>query len=145
MTGHNILVVDDNNELLETMYEMLVTAGYEVSVAKSPEDAWVECDSKTFDLILCDLVMPVNHEGAEEDEPAEQSESALVGLHAISEFKKRCPKVPIVAISGVLTGSPLQGIQKFGAQSTISKPFGRDELLSVVELALAGGNDHHVQ
>lgn len=130
-----ILVVDDNDELLAVIGDILADAGYEVTVATNPDDAWVECDTKRFDMVFCDLVMPTEFDGA-----SEGAGSAMVGVHAISEFKKRYPALPVVAISGQVAGEPLNGIRQFGASATIAKPFGRDELITTVESLLSSHN-----
>ena len=66
----------------------------------------------------------------------------MVGVHAIHKISQNFPHVPVVAISGALTGAPLQAIQQFGAHTTLSKPFGRDELQAAIEYALLGNRAH---
>jgi len=55
---HKILVVDDDQELRENIREILVDAGFEVTVAASG-DAALDClEQQSFDVILLDLIMP---------------------------------------------------------------------------------------
>lgn len=127
----NILVVDDCDEIREILFELLTDAGYEVSSSGNPEEGLKMCASKSFDLVLCDLVMPLgDEEGGEFSD-----QSAMVGVNAISKFNQLTPKIPIIAISGELTGPALQHMKQFGAINAISKPFNRDELLQKIECA----------
>ena len=145
MAAARILVVDDSEEMLETVAALLESAGHQVIAVTSPEDAWVECESNLFDLVLCDLVLPIEHTDDQMSTKEDGGDSALVGIHALSEFKRRLPDVPVVVISGVLTGGPLRSIEKFGATNCLSKPFSRDELLDAVDSALSKRNGASVQ
>ena len=126
-----VLVIDDCEELRLIVGDLLEDLGMEVFSAEDVKAAWKQLDSQSFDLVLCDLVMPLDEEDDEED-----NSSAMVGVHAIHELSKRYPKLPIVASSGELTGEPLRAIRQFGALTTISKPFGQEELRAAVEYAL---------
>ncbi len=131
----NVLVIDDSEELREVVSDILVDAGYAVTLANSPDEAHKLIKEKDFCVILCDLVMPVD--SSAESDGMDQDGSAMVGLHAISNFSKTYPQIPVIAISGQLVGEPLQITHKFGAISTLAKPFGRDELLGVIESVVA--------
>lgn len=128
-----ILVVDDCEDLREIISDMLSGAGYAVQLAASAKEAEEFFSNKKYDLIICDLVLPLE---SDDEDAEEESDSAMVGIHAISNFAKECPETPIIAISGHLTGAPLQAIKKFGAVQTLSKPFSRNELLAKVGEAL---------
>ncbi len=123
-----ILVVDDCEEFRESVADFLIGEGYQVTLAADAEEAFAHCDSQLFDAVLCDLALPLE-EGAD----AEDSASAMVGVHAIFSLSRRFPKLPIIAISGELTGEPLSAILRFGAASCLSKPFRCSELLRALE------------
>jgi len=131
-----ILLVDDCEEIREAVVDLLEESGYEVEAAAGPESAWRLCERESFDLILCDLVMPG---GGLSGPDAGGEGSPLVGLNAIREFSRRYPNTPIVAVSGQLRGGPIRGSERFGTVRTLSKPFGRDELISAIEGALEAG------
>ncbi len=124
----NVLIIDDCESFREMVVDILSEEGFVVEAAENPETALQLCESTKFDLILCDLVMPV------EDE---DSNSAMVGVSAIRAISKKYPSIPVVAVSGELTGAPLDAIQNFGAVSCLSKPFGREDLLKAVERSLS--------
>lgn len=138
-----ILLIDDSEDLRLVVEELLVDMGLECHAAGDVSTAMQALDEQTFDVVLCDLVLPVEDgsEGdREEDEP--ENISAMVGVHAIHDISKRFPRLPVVAISGALVGGPLESIKRFGALTTLSKPFGRDELQAVIEFALRGNQPH---
>ncbi len=129
--GKRILIIDDCEELRDTLAAILEDAGYGVALASDPNRADYELRNGGIDMVICDLVMPMPN-GDEAGSYDEENESAMVGVYAISEISKKHPKVPVVAISGELTGESLQAISNFGAVGSISKPFKRDELLRKV-------------
>jgi CheY-like chemotaxis protein len=125
----SILVVDDCEEFRETVGDILSEAGYEVTLAGGADEARELVKERDFQVVICDLVLPVESSDLE-------NESAMVGVHMVHEFSKLLPQVPIIAVSGALTGEPLNAIKQFGAVTTLSKPFGQKELLDAVGQAL---------
>ncbi len=118
-----LLVIDDCDEFRETLGEMLQACGHEVVLANGPAEAQELIKNNQFELFLCDLVMP-----AEEFD----DQSAMVGVHFISELAKAHPGIPVVAISGELTGDPLEAVRHFGARGALSKPFSQPQLMRLV-------------
>lgn len=118
-----ILLIDDCEEFAETIAVMLETEGYQVTVAPDADYAVEIAQKQDFDVVLCDLVMPI--EAGEE--------CAIVGVSTISKIANACPRVPIIAMSGELTGAPLSEIRQFGAREVLSKPFEREQLLCKVK------------
>lgn len=115
-----ILVIDDSPSTLETVAMMLVGAGHQVRSCADGKHAHQVIEDEAFDLILTDIFMP------EED-----------GLQLILEARRRQPKVPIVAMSG-MTGAldMLRVARHLGACQLLRKPFSNTELLVAVEAAL---------
>lgn len=122
----NVLVIDDCPEVCEIINEILADDGFKVTTLNFLEDVESTMEGNTFDIILCDIVLPVD----------DTMESALAGVHTIEDLAKRYPATPVIAISGELTGPPLLEMKRFGAVNAISKPFTRDELLQKVHAAL---------
>lgn len=118
-----LLVIDDCDEFRETLGEMLQACGHEVALASNPAEAQKLIASDKFELFLCDLVMPAAElEGS----------SAMVGVHFISHLARTHPEIPVVAISGELTGDPLEAVRQFGARGALSKPFSQPQLTRLV-------------
>jgi CheY-like chemotaxis protein len=127
-----VLVIDDCEELTDILAELLKQDGFSVDVAHSSTDGLDRLQSSQFDAVLCDLVLPL-----ERGELESESDSAMVGAYCIREITARFPGVPVIAMSGELVGGPLSMVERFGARATISKPFGRTELLTTLRGVLS--------
>ena len=99
--------------------QILESSGYEVSEASDGKVALALCKEKHVDLIVIDLIMPEKE-----------------GIETIIELKRDFPKVKIIAISGGGRGVPetyLYISKDIGADSTLSKPFDKEDLLEAVK------------
>ena len=117
-----ILVVDDDIQVLEVMSEMLRLEGYTVSVAENGRQAVDQIRDHRFDLVITDLIMPEKE-----------------GLETIADIRKHHRLMPIIAISGGGRVGPtdyLETARFIGANATLAKPFGRQELISTVSSLL---------
>ena len=54
-----ILVVEDSPDILDMITALLETNNHEVISAGEAEGAWDILDEHQFDLVLCDLCLPV--------------------------------------------------------------------------------------
>ncbi|KAE9630381.1 PAS domain S-box protein [Parasedimentitalea maritima] len=123
-TGARILVVEDQQDVLDIIKLILKRAGYIVSSANSGDAAKALFDDgPEFDLLITDLVMPGETQGAE----------------LARYVSKVCPDLPVVIMSGYVGNDAPQDnqSQQLGPQSfQLTKPIRRNELLSVIEAAL---------
>lgn len=55
---HQILVIDDEKFILDTVREALTMNGYEVEVAANGQEGIQKFDDGSFDLVITDLQMP---------------------------------------------------------------------------------------
>ena len=127
-----ILVIDDAPELCEVVGDMLEDAGHEVTLVGTSEDGEAACDTHVFNLILCDLVLPV----ALDSNEIATSDSAMVGVHTIHKLSQRVGAPPIIAVSGFAAADSMDGMRQFGAAATLTKPFTQVELLETVNRLL---------
>ncbi len=119
----SILVVDDDTQVLDVMSEMLRLEGYDVSVAENGQEAVDQLRVDRFDLVITDLIMPEKE-----------------GLETIADIRRSQTDMPIIAISGGGRIGPtdyLETARFIGADATLAKPFGRQELISTVAHLLA--------
>jgi len=121
-----VLVVDDSPDFREKLRGLLIQLGFEPSLAADPVEAKNACAQKKFDLILCDLIMPVPDEIISAGNV--DSGSAMVGINAVHELAKLQTGAPIVAMSGAALIEPLSDLARFGAAAALSKPFGAADL-----------------
>jgi CheY-like chemotaxis protein len=119
-----ILLIDDDPSVRQVVSEMLRQAGHAVTIAENGRVAVERLKGQTFDLVITDLIMP------------EQE-----GIETIAEIRRRDPHMPIVAISGggrLGPGDYLETARYLGADATLAKPFGRQELIATVDALLKG-------
>ena len=55
---HQILVIDDQEYILDTVREALTMNGYEVEVAADGQEGIQKFDDGSFDLVITDMQMP---------------------------------------------------------------------------------------
>ncbi|HYW41640.1 MAG TPA: response regulator [Bryobacteraceae bacterium] len=117
-----ILIVDDDPEVARFASRVLSDAGFESLVAGSGKDALSIVSRQSVDLLITDLFLP------------EQK-----GLETILALRMSSPSLPIIAVSGVLSGEYLKTALALGAQAAITKPFSVARLLETVERVLRMG------
>ena len=121
-TMPRILLIDDDHLLRSVVAKALGHAGYTVVQAGDGRQG-VELASVTpVDLVITDLIMPVQE-----------------GMETIMVLRREQPELPIIAISGGLSNSPLylQSAEKIGAKRILQKPFTPRELLEVINDVLS--------
>ncbi len=114
-----VLVVDDEEQMRSIIRQTLEDAGYEVMEAPDGKVALWLFKEKPADLIITDIIMP------------EQE-----GLERIMELKRDFPNEKIIAISGGGLGDKeqyLDMVKKIGPDSSLAKPFEKEELLEAVK------------
>ena len=119
---NRILVIDDDTEVRRVVHGLLEAAGFQVVSAPDGAQALALLEYRMVDAVLCDIFMP-NKEGIE----------------TCSELRRRYPALRVVAMSGASGASGyLRAAEKLGAVASLHKPFTGQELVAVVQGALAG-------
>ena len=110
MTGFEILVVDDDVDLAETLRDFLTGQGYSVEIATSGAQALQACqDNPQLALVLLDLVMPRSD-----------------GLAVMQQIHERNRDLPILIMTGFGTIETAVDAIKRGAEDYMTKPFDRE-------------------
>ena len=120
----HILVADDDPAVRDYLHRSLAQAGYEVTVAANGKEALQLFSSRSFDLVITDILMP-----------------DCDGLEVLLHIRQVRPKVPVVAITGAeneLFGHNAAGL---GALFVLPKPFTGAELHAAVRRALSPPGD----
>ena len=114
----NVLIVDDERSIRNTLRDILETEGYEVDEAENGEVAIEKIKQKSFDVILCDIKMP--------------------GMDGIEVLEKALTIAdsPIIMISGHGTIETAVDAIKKGAYDYIAKPPDLNRLLITIRNAL---------
>ena len=113
-----ILLIDDDEQVLDMLYESLTREGYDVLRASNGEQGLRLYRQEPVDLIITDIIMPEKE-----------------GLETIIELRQDFPDVKIIAISGggrIGTKDYLHLAKIFGVQRTFTKPVAREQLLDAI-------------
>ena len=114
-----LLVVDDEESLAEFLRLLFEKEGYDVRIANSVEAARAEFAARTFDLVLCDILMPDGN-----------------GLELLKEIKEKSPRTAVIMMTAYASNKSAVEAMKLGAYNYISKPFNVEELTVVASGAL---------
>jgi two-component system alkaline phosphatase synthesis response regulator PhoP len=115
-TKASILVVEDEENLHETLKLNLELEGYEVTSAFDGNAALKAVQNEYFDLIIMDIMLP-----------------GIDGITVTEHIRVQQNDVPILILSARNTGSDrVLGLKK-GADDYLTKPFNLEELLLRVE------------
>ena len=133
MSGHKILVVDDEPDVLRMLEVVLGKRGHEVLTAPTGIEGLVTAQGERPDLILLDIMM----EGMDGWE--------VLKLLKLEEGTRT---IPVVMLSArVEPRDKIRGLQE-GAVDYITKPFSVREMLETIEAVLerpnGGNNGKHV-
>ncbi|HEY7321230.1 MAG TPA: response regulator [Candidatus Binatia bacterium] len=120
-----ILFVEDDSLSRRAFAQLLRAEGYQVAEAGNGAQALEilsmgaeVLSNEVFDLVIADLVLPGVH-----------------GVNLVHQIRARWPKMPIIIISGYLSGAPgkviLEGFAEF-----IQKPLEPAELIAAVRRLL---------
>lgn len=117
-SGARILVVDDEIEILRALQRNLSAHGYEIFTASSGEQALEEIAMHRPDLMLLDLGLP-----------------GISGLDVCKTVRVES-NLPIIVLSVKDTERDKVLALDLGADDYVSKPFGMNEVLARIRVAL---------
>lgn len=106
-----ILIIEDENELRESMAEGLKIDGYEIDTASDGETGLDLLFDNVYDLVLLDLNLP-----------------KLDGMDILREFRKENLETPVIILSARIgLDDKINGLDE-GANDYLTKPFHFKEL-----------------
>lgn len=113
-----ILIVDDEPAIWKSLAPVLLSQGYDVQIAANAAEALRQARLSPYDVVLLDLGLP-DADGKE-----------IIGqLHALD-----CPSI-IILSARHLEGEKVAALD-CGADDYLNKPFGIDELLARIRVAI---------
>ena len=116
--GARILLVDDETSIQRALEPLLRSRGYQVDIAGTGREALALAGERTPDLIVLDLGLP-DIEGTE-----------------VCRRIRTHSKVPIVVLSARGAEADKVNALDLGADDYVTKPFGPEELLARIRVAL---------
>ena len=113
--GQRILLVDDEEDLRETLADLLGHVGYRVTTADSGASAVAAARTHGFDLLLTDLRMP-----------------GMDGAETLTAIKQIDPAIRVIVVTGYSSEEVAADCRRRGADEIVPKPFDIQELLRVM-------------
>ncbi|RMF69857.1 MAG: sigma-54-dependent Fis family transcriptional regulator [Calditrichaeota bacterium] len=123
MSQANVLIVEDNEDLCQTLADVLRKEGNKVRTALTGEHALSILNKDIIDLVLLDIKLP-----------------DLNGIKILQDIKDMDPDVLVIMITALTDAKPAVEAMKMGAYDYLMKPFELDELKLVVAKALETQN-----
>jgi DNA-binding response OmpR family regulator len=122
--GGKILIIDDDNDILETTGSILAHEGFEIHTADSVERGLELADKVSPDIVLLDLMFP---------------ESKTRGFDAAREIKLRYPKLPIIILTAINREYAFDFTkQDIKAEEFLNKPVRSNKLIELIRLHIGG-------
>ncbi|NJD51813.1 MAG: response regulator [Candidatus Methanoperedens sp.] len=111
-----VLIVDDEPDTLELVKLVLESGGFEAVLANNGKEALAQIATLRPDLVLLDIMMP-----------------DMDGWDVFRKMKERDPGIPIAILTAKAQNiDKLLGLHVLKADDYITKPFGKNELISKV-------------
>lgn len=118
-----ILVIEDDAAINDVVTTRLERAGHEVTQAFSGSEARLLLESGsgrgTFDVVVCDLMLP-----------------GIAGEELVRLIRERDASTPVIVISARDAAADRVSLLRLGADDYLTKPFDLDELVARVEVQL---------
>jgi DNA-binding NtrC family response regulator len=116
----NILVIDDEAGIRESLEVLLSLEGYTPKMAADGEEGLRMLDHDTFDLVLLDLALP-----------------GRSGLELLPDIKERHPELPVIMITAYGSVDNVVEAIRAGAENFVQKPWDNEKLLADIRSAIA--------
>ncbi|MBN2225316.1 MAG: sigma-54-dependent Fis family transcriptional regulator [Deltaproteobacteria bacterium] len=117
-----ILIVDDETSMRNLFSIMLGKEGYDVDVAEDGVAAMSLIDTKIYDLVITDIMMP-----------------KMKGTELLKKVKEVHPETVVIMITAYASTESAVEAMKEGAYDYITKPFSVEEIKVIIAKALERG------
>ena len=115
----SILIVDDDEVIQETLFDVLKKKGYDVFLASSGKEALETIKKNAIDLVLLDMRLP-----------------DVDGLDVLKRVKELDSEILVIMMTAYSDIQTAVAAMKSGAYHYINKPFELDELKLLIEKGL---------
>ena len=122
-----VLIVEDDQKLAQTLRGALAAEGFEVSVANSGEEGFVQLNSETFDVVMLDWMLP-----------------GRSGIEILKLVRSKGVKTPVLVVTARdALEDRVEGLDA-GADDYLVKPFALPELLARIRALVRRGSQSAV-
>src|SRR6266568_614057 len=115
-----VLIIDDEEEIRESLQTLLELEGYEVETAANGEEGLSKLDERPFDLVLLDLALPDRN-----------------GIELLPEIRTLDPQISVIMITAYGTVEDAVRAMQTGATNFIQKPWDNEKLIADVRAVVA--------
>ena len=115
-----VLVVDDDRQLAQTLTQQLGALGFDAATAHTGASAGRMLETAEYALVLLDVALPDTG-----------------GVELLRDWRKRHPNLPVIMISGSATIPQAVEAMKLGAVDFLVKPIDMDLLQAVMKRTVA--------
>src|SRR4030042_5628336 len=119
MNAKNILVIDDDKIILDSLREFLSLEGFRTDGAETLKNALAKLEDQRYSLVITDVNLPDGD-----------------GIDLLDTIKKNYPQTVVIVITGYGTIDSAVRAIKQGAYDYLTKPIIDDELRLAVERAI---------
>ncbi len=119
MTGKQILIVDDEPIVRESIRDWLKDAGYEVATAETGEEALEMMKKQDFSMLILDIRLP-----------------GKTGISVLKEVKTFKPEIKSIIITAYPTSELAAEAKELGAIDYLVKPIAPDDLERLIQQTL---------
>ena len=123
---HKILIVDDEEQVRQTIRLQLKDTGLEIIEAEDGEQGIEILDNENaliIDAIICDVRMP-----------------KINGVEAVHYFRKEYPAIPVIVLTGFPDVKLATEFLKEGVDDYLVKPVEKEKLIEAVTKAVSHRN-----
>ena len=118
-----LLIVDDDQELRDGLVNYFDQLGYQVEGAESADSAMNRLQSRAFDVVVLDMVMP-----------------GMSGIELLEKIKEDTAETQVILLTGQGTIETAVEAMKLGAYDFLAKPVRMKQLDAIVQKAAIAGS-----
>jgi len=112
----SVLIVDDDDNMAQTLVKILRTRGHQAEAAHTGEQALALAQGNHFDCVLSDIKMP-----------------GMNGVELFNAFQKHYPDIPIIMMTAYAPGDLLTAGVVKGVVAVLNKPIDFDLLFMYLD------------
>jgi two-component system phosphoglycerate transport system response regulator PgtA len=111
----NIIVIDDDHMILDSVKRQLKNQPYEVDFESNPVTALDRIEGKKYDLVLCDMIM-----------------MPISGVEVLDSLRKNHPDIPVIVLTGYVDDKMMDDVKEIGCDDFLIKPIRKTKLIESI-------------